>query len=67
MSRSIKVSQEVYDELVSHLRPRETFSQEIADLLNTAALMEKALPLLHQERPDLQERFAAGGAAKAAQ
>lgn len=49
MSRSIKVSDEVYQALLDNQRPRETFSEEIARLLKMTELLKAAVPLIHQQ------------------
>lgn len=54
MSKSIKVSDEVYHELLRLQRTRETFSDIVARLLRVNELMWKAIPLIEGERERLE-------------
>ncbi len=58
MSKSIKVSEEVYQKLLALQRPRETFSQVVERLADAADLLRRAIPALMEKRSDLQERYA---------
>jgi predicted CopG family antitoxin len=58
MSKSIKVDEGVYQELLALQRPRETFSQVINRLLRIAALLVKVEPFLETERIRLERKFA---------
>ena len=46
MSKSIKVSEKVYQLLLEMQRPRETFSEEVQRLLTAAALLTKIEPII---------------------
>ena len=57
MSKSIKVNEDVYYELITRQRARETFSEEIRRLLDTAIILEKAEPLLRGQAEMYRERI----------
>ncbi len=64
MNRSIKVSDEVYQDLARLQRPRETYSEVVNRLINLYDLIGKASPLLHgaaglHELERLREKTAA--------
>ncbi len=46
MNRSIKVSDEVYNDLLQLQRPRETFSEVVGRLLSLYSLITKAEPII---------------------
>ena len=54
MSKSIKVSQTVYEDLLVLQLPRETFSEEISRLLQLAALLRKAEPIIRGQHEFLK-------------
>ncbi len=58
MPKQIRVSDEVYQELLRMQRPRETFSQIIARLLRLSELLIKALPLIKGEHESLEHKIA---------
>lgn len=66
MSKSIKVSDEVYRELLLIQRPRETFSEIIGRLLKVSDLFAKAEPILRGQHDFLEEQRRRADAEKAA-
>ncbi len=58
MSKSIKVSEEVYQELLLIQRPRETFSEVIGRLLRVTELLMKAEPIIRGQHEYLESRRA---------
>jgi len=58
MSKSIKVSEEVYLELLKLQRPRETFSEIIGRLLLMSELLRKIVPYIRAQAEYLESRRA---------
>ncbi len=58
MSKSIKVSEEVYLELLTLQRTRETFSEEIKRLLMATQLLRKIEPIIRGQHEYLESRRA---------
>lgn len=58
MSKSIKVSEGVYQELLLLQRPRETFSEIIGRLLLMSALIQKIEPYIKSQVVFLESRRA---------
>ena len=56
MSKSIKVDEQVYQELLKLQRPRETFSQLVLRLLLIEALMQKVQPYIASERQRFEKQ-----------
>lgn len=57
MSKSIKVDELVYQELLWLQRPRETFSELIGRLLRIAEMLDKVRPFLETERVRLARKL----------
>ena len=56
MSHSIKISDEVLDDLRSLQRPRETYNELINRLLNVFKLMEQVKPFLDRYHEELKQK-----------
>ncbi len=57
MSKSIKVSEEVYLELLTLQRTRETFSEEIKRLLMATQLLRKIEPIIRGQHEYLAQKY----------
>ena len=65
ISKSIKVSEDVYQLLLEMQRPRETFSELINRLMTAAALLMKVEPLIRSQLNFLEDKLRKADAEKA--
>lgn len=56
MSKSIKVSEEVYQELLALQRPRETFSQVVERLIHSYELLQKAAATIGEQKVVIENK-----------